>query len=145
MRPLQTIPILEKMPAIVRPLLILSLLLCSIHAMAVDPEEIRFDKGAVTGTVRGEVTNSIKTYQFRAQKGQRVTVTLAPAGGDKGTLTLTLYAYCGEEFGAPLVSESLRWEGQLPCTDRYTIDVAPGVDAMKLARVQRYALSLTIR
>jgi len=40
--------------------------------------------------VHGEVTNLTKTYQFRAQKGQRITVTLAPAGGDKGTLTMTI-------------------------------------------------------
>jgi len=121
------------------------LLLGQRYAPACAQEEIRFNKGEVTGTVRGEVTTTIKTYQFRAQKGQHITVTLAPAGNDKGTLTMTLYTYCGEEFGAPLASDALQWQGQLPCTDRYTIDVVPSTDAMKQARVQRYALTLSIR
>jgi hypothetical protein len=108
-------------------------------------EDIRFAKGATTGTVRGDITGTTKTWQFRAQKGQRVTAVLEPAGGDRGMLTMTVYAYCGEEYGRPLASESLRWEGELPCNDRYTIDVAPSADAMKAARVQRYALTLTIR
>ncbi|MEQ1775397.1 MAG: hypothetical protein ABL891_16600 [Burkholderiales bacterium] len=124
---------------------IAALLLWQPHASAFAQEEIRFNKGATTGTVRGEVTTTIKTYQFRAQKGQRITAVLEPAGGDKGMLTMTLYAYCGEEYGRPLASEALRWEGELPCNDRYTIDVAPSTDAMKAVRVQRYALTLTIR
>ncbi len=123
---------------------IAALLLWQLHTSAFAQEEIRFNKGLTTGTVRGEVTTTIKTWQFRAQKGQRITITLAPIGGDKGTLTMTLYAYCGEEYGKPLISESLHWEGQLPCNDRYTIDVAPSVDAMKLARVQRYTLTVKI-
>jgi hypothetical protein len=129
---------------ILRSLLISILLLCPLHTPVADADEIRFGKGEVSGTVRGEITKFVKTYQFRAQKGQRITVTLAPIGGDKGTLTMTLYAYCGEEFGKPLVSESLQWEGQLPCNDRYTIDVGPSADAMKLARVQRYTLTVKI-
>lgn len=129
---------------ILRPLLIPILLLWPLRILSAGEEEIRFNKGLTTGTIRGEATTTIKTYQFRAQKGQRITITLTPAGGDKGMLT-TLYAYCGEEFGKPLVSESLRWEGQLPCNDRYTIDVTPSADVMKPSRVQRYALTLTIR
>ncbi len=122
----------------------LAALLWQLHPPAFSQEDIRFAKGATTGTVRGEITTTIKTWQFRAHKGQRITVTLAPIGGDKGTLTMTLYAYCGEEYGKPLVSESLQWEGPLPCTDRYTIDVAPSADAMKPARVQRYTLTVKI-
>jgi hypothetical protein len=125
--------------------LIANLLLWQLHAPAFAQEDIRFAKGAVTGTVRGEITNTTKTWQFRAKKGQRITATLEPAGGDRGMLTMTVYAYCGEEFGKPLTSESLRWEGELPCSDRYTIDVAPSADAMKAARIQRYTLTLTIR
>jgi len=107
-------------------------------------EDIRFAKGATTGTVRGEITSTTKTWQFRAQKGQRITAVLEPVGGDRGMLTLTIYAYCGEEYGKPLASDVLRWEGLLPCNDRYTLDVAPSADAMKAARVQRYTLTLTI-
>lgn len=108
-------------------------------------EEIRFRPGEITGTVRGIVTSTIKTWQFRGRKDQQVTVTLTPVGGDKGMLTMTVYAYCGEEFGAPLNAEGLRWQGRLPCTDRYTVDVAPGLEAMGEGRMQRYRLSLEIR
>lgn len=114
-------------------------------AHAQDAGEIRFAKGADTGAVTGEVTATIQTYRFRARKDQRVVAVLEPAGGDKGTLTMTLYRYCGEQYGTPLANEVLRWEGALPCTDRYTIDVAPSPDAIKTARVQRYKLTLTIR
>ena len=125
-------------------LLLLPLLLWSLQAAAAVTDEIHFKKGEAMGTVRGQVTTT-KTYQFRARKGQSFTVNRAPDGGDKGNLTLTLYAYCGEEFGAPLVSESLRWEGKLPCTDKYTVDVTPSREAMQAARSQRYALQVTIR
>ena len=114
-------------------------------SLAQGAEEIRFRPGEVTGTVRGTVTDTVKTWQFRARKDQQATVTLLPAGGDKGMLTMTVYAYCGEEYGAPLNAEGLRWQGRLPCTDRYTIDVAPAADAMREKRVQAYVLSLEIR
>jgi hypothetical protein len=118
---------------------------CPLQALAADAEEIRFRPGEVKGTVSGSVSTTIKTWQFRARKYQQVTATLTPAGGDKGMLTMTLYAYCGEEYGSPLNAEGLRWQGRLPCTDRYTVDVAPGADAMREGRVQRYTLSLDIR
>lgn len=121
------------------------LLAAAPGAHAQDAGEIRFAKGADTGVVSGEVTTTIKTYRFRARKDQRVVAVLEPAGGDKGTLTMTLYRYCGEQYGAPLANEVLRWEGALPCTDRYTIDVAPSTEAMKAARAQRFKLTLTIR
>lgn len=121
------------------------LLCCPSLVFAQGAEEIRFRPGEVTGTVRGTVTGAVKSWQFRARKDQQVTVTLAPVGGDKGTLTMTVYAYCGEEYGAPLNAEGLRWQGRLPCSDRYTVDVAPSVDALHEQRVQRYTLSLEIR
>ncbi len=121
------------------------LLCCPLFAHAQGAEEIRFRPGEVTGTVRGTVSGTVKTWQFRARKDQLVTVTLAPAGGDKGMLTMTLYAYCGEEYGSPLNAEGLRWQGRLPCADRYTVDVSPGTDAMREGRVQRYTLTLDIR
>lgn len=121
-------------------------LLCwPLLTLAQGAEEIRFRPGEVTGSVRGTVTSTIKTWQFRARKDQQLSVTLAPVGGDKGMLTMTVYAYCGEEYGAPLNAEGLRWQGRLPCTDRYTVDVSPNMDAMREGRVQRYTLSLEIR
>jgi hypothetical protein len=124
----------------------LLLLVCGpLQGLASDAEEIRFRPGEVTGTVRGTVTSTIKTWQFRARKDQQVTVTLAPVGGDKGMLTMTVYAYCGEEYGSPLNAGGLRWQGRLPCNDRYTIDVMPDPDALREGRVQRYALTLEIR
>ena len=122
------------------------ILLCwPLLAHAQDAEEIRFRPGEVRGSVSGTVTSTIKTWQFRARNDQQVTVTLTPVGGDKGMLTMTLYAYCGEEYGSPLNAEGLRWQGRLLCTDRYTLDVAPGVEAMREGRAQRYMLSLDIR
>jgi reverse gyrase len=91
--------------------LIAALLLWQPYAPAFAQEEIRFNKGQTTGIVREEIISTIKTWQFRVQKGQRITITLAPTGGDKDTLTMTLYAYCGEEFRKPLASESLQGEG----------------------------------
>ena len=126
-----------------RTLLISALLLWPLHILAADAEISRFKKGEVSGTVRGQVTGAIKTYQFRAREGQNIIVSLARDGGDRGTLTFTLYAYCGEEYGRPLVIESIRWESSLPCTDRYTVDVAPSTEAMQQA--WRYALTVTIR
>lgn len=116
-----------------------------LQGLAAGAEEIRFRPGEVTGTVRGTVTSSVKTWQFRARKDQQVTLTLAPVGGDKGRLTMTIYSYCGEEYGSPLNAEGLRWQGRLPCTDRYTVDVSPSVDAMREGQMQRYALTLEIR
>lgn len=127
---------------VLRSLLISAILVCPLDTLAT--EDIRFGNGQVTGTVRGEVTSTIKTYQFRARKGQRLNVTLTPVGRDKASLSLTLYACCGEEYGKPLVSESINWRGQLPCTDRYTLDVAPSVNTMRQARAQRYTLTMTI-
>lgn len=121
------------------------LLAAPLPALAQDPGEIRFAKGAQTGTVAGEVTSTIKTYRFRARKDQHVTAVLEPTGGDKGALTMTLYRYCGEPYGAPLANEVLRWAGTLPCSDRYTIDVAPSPQAIKAARAQPFKLTLTIR
>ena len=121
------------------------MLLGSLHGLAAGAEEIQFKRDEVAGTMRGQVTNTIKTYQFRARQGQSVAVSLSPNGGDKGTLTFTLYAYCGEAYGKPLVSDSIQWQDPLPCTDRYTIDVTPSTAAMQQARVQRYALTVTIR
>jgi hypothetical protein len=122
------------------------ILLCwPLLALAQGAEEIRFRPGEITGTVSGSVSITIKTWQFRARKDQQVTATLLPFGGDKGRLTMTLYSYCGEEYGAPLNAEGLRWQGPLPCTDRYTVDVSPSVEAMREKRVQRYTLNLEIR
>jgi hypothetical protein len=130
---------------ITRALVLTALLLGSLHGLATGAEEIQFKRGDAAGTVRGQVTNTIKTYQFRARQGQSVTVSLSPNGGNKGTLTFTLYAYCGEEYGKPLAIDSIQWQDKLPCTDRYTIDVTPSAAAMREARVQRYALTVAIR
>jgi hypothetical protein len=121
-------------------------LLCwPMPSFAQGAEEIRFRSGENRGSVSGMVTDTIKTWQFRARKDQQVTVTLTPVGGDKGMLTMTVYAYCGEEYGSPLNAGGVRWQGRLPCGDRYTIDVMPGAEAMRDKRAQRYMLTLDIR
>lgn len=121
------------------------LLLAPLSVNGQDAGEIRFAKGADTGTVRGEVSKFRKTHVFRARQGQQLTATLAPESGDKGMLTMSLNKYCGEEYGAPLADDVLRWQGPLPCSDRYSIDIVPSAEAMKAGRLQRYTLTLTIR
>ena len=86
-----------------------------------------------------------RTYVFRARQGQTITVKLAPDGRDKGLLTLSLNAYCGEEYGRPLANDTLRWHGKLPCSDRSSIDVRASDEAQRDARTLDYALTLTIR
>jgi hypothetical protein len=126
-------------------LLTCSLLACPLRMAAAADETILFKKGASSASVRGTVVRYTKTYQFRARKGQTMTVTLAPDGGDKGLLTVSVTAYCGEEYGAPLVIDTLHWSGTLPCSDRYSIDVTPSREAQRDARALAYTLTLDIR
>jgi hypothetical protein len=125
--------------------LVTALLPFYINAPALADEVIQFKKGAVSATVRGQVSRYTKTYQFRARKGQTLTISLAPDGGDKGMLTVSVNAYCGEEYGRPLVDQALRWQGTLPCSDRYSVDVTPAVAAREPMRAQGYALTITIQ
>lgn len=125
-------------------LLFLVMLLCPFGAAFSADEMIQFRRGQTSGGVSGQVVKFNKTYQFRARNGQKLTVALEPVGGDKGMLTFSLYAYCGEEFGKPLAIDALRWQGALPCTERYSIDVTPSAEAIKQERPQRYTLTLTI-
>ena len=120
-----------------------ALLACGIHACAQD--NIRFARGAASAGVSGQVSTTIKTWQFRAQKNQRIKLLLEPAGENKDTLTISLYAYCGEEYGKPMASGVLQWEGPLPCSDRYTIDVTPARTAIDAKRPQRYTLKINLR
>jgi hypothetical protein len=133
------------MNPLARLLLVPALLLCPLRTAAAADETIQFKKGATSATVRGTVVRFNKTYVFRARQGQNVTLTLAPDGGDKGMLTLSLYAYCGEAYGRPLVDDTLRWQGALPCSDRYSIDVKASDEAQRDARALGYALTLSIR
>lgn len=125
--------------------LITALALCALHSTASADEAIQFKKGAVSATVRGQVSRYTKTYQFRARQGQTLAIRVAPDGGDKGLLTLSVYAYCGEEYGRPLVDQALQWKGTLPCNDRYSIDVTPAVEAREQMRVQGFAITITIQ
>ena len=125
--------------------LMTALALYSPHTPATADEIIQFKKGTVSATVHGQVSRYTKTYQFRARQGQKLTISLAPDGGDKGMLTVSVNAYCGEEYGRPLVDQALRWQGSLPCSDRYSVDVTPAVEARELMRAQNYALTITIQ
>jgi hypothetical protein len=126
-------------------LLILALLPYRSPAADAADEVIPFKKGAVSATVHGQVMHFTRTYGFLARQGQDVTVNLLPDGGDKGLLTLSLYAYCGEDYGRPLVDAALRWQGTLPCSGRYSIDVRASDEARRAARALDYALTLTVR
>jgi hypothetical protein len=122
-----------------------ALLLWPLTNLALDTNEIKFKKGQHASVVHGQVTSSSVTYQFKAQKGQSITVGLLPKGGDKGNLTFSLYSYCGEEFGTPLVGDSIHWQGTIPCSDKYTIDVTPSTEAMQQKRKQAYSLTIRLK
>lgn len=122
-----------------------ALMVCVLSLPAQADEWIQFKKGAFSATVRGQVSRYTQTYQFRARKGQTLAISLEPDGGDKGQLTLTVSAYCGEEYGRPLVDLALQWHGTLPCSDRYSIDVTPVIEARERTRPQGYALTITLK
>ena len=54
------------------------------------------------------------------------------------------WSYCGEEYGTPLASKVTLWDGELPCTDKYSIDVVPTDRARDKKRLQRYELKVGI-
>lgn len=122
-----------------------ALLAYSFSSSVLADDVIQFKKGAVSATVRGQVSRYTKTYQFRARQGQKLTIILAPDGGDKGMLTVSVNAYCGEEYGRPLVDQALRWQGTLPCSDRYSVDVTPALQAREQMPAQSYTLTITIQ
>lgn len=125
--------------------LTMAALLAPLDVAAV-AEEIRFNRGETSATVRGEVSAFIKSYTFRARAGQTISVSLEPVGGDRGMVALEMSAFCGEQYGTPLFFDKvLRWKGALPCNGNYGIDVTPSEAARAEKRVQRYALTITIR
>ncbi len=101
------------------------------------PARIRFDPGAISDTLSGEISNHImNTYVLGASKGQTMTVSLTPSDG---TLGLTIY---GLSDGQPLVRAeggATSFNGTLPATQDYILQIVPGVNSAS------YTLKVTIK
>jgi hypothetical protein len=117
---------------------------CSGSAMA-GGNEIRFARGAHAVTLKDEWLGETKTHTFRAKAGQRLTVRLGDGRQGASPLALTIYSYCGEEYGKPVASEVAYFALTLPCTDGYSIDVAPRHHVADKRPQIDYALFVSIR
>jgi hypothetical protein len=97
----------------------IGLALLSIASPVQADRDIIFAKGRNSTTIKDRVGDYNKTYGFRAKKGQKLSLKL----DSKQDLLVTVYYYCGEEYGIPLADSVKQYTGKLPCTDRYTFDV----------------------
>jgi hypothetical protein len=110
-------------------------------------QNIRFKKGQTSQTIKGRYGSYNNTYTFHARKGQKLSAVLKSVKGQAGTLTMSIYSYCGEEHGIPLADRVQNWSGTLPCSDKYTMDVMTSVDSVSDDRPlnESYTLQLRIR
>jgi hypothetical protein len=108
---------------------------------------IQFKKGQTSQTIKGRFGSYNDTYTFRARKGQKLSAILKSAKSQNGTLNLTIYAYCGEEYGTPLADRVQNWSGTLPCTDKYSMDVMTSTEGVTDNRPlnESYTLQLRMR
>jgi len=119
--------------------------LAASGATLAQDKQIRFKRGATSATIQGEWLGSTDTYVFRARQGQQLVLTLNDGRLRSGHLDLTLYSYCGEEYGTPMASNVARVETALPCNGRYSIDIAARTDIAIKQDQERYTLSVSIR
>jgi hypothetical protein len=125
----------------------LGVLALSLAMAAVDAREsvIRFKKGENSTTIQSTWRGENETLTFRAKKGQRISIQLNDGRKSSTKLRATLYKYCGEEYGEPMADRVAKFDGALPCTDQYSIDVSPSSDvALKVDAIE-YALTISIR
>lgn len=125
----------------------LSVLVLSLAMSMVDARqrEIRFAKGETATTIRSEWRGENEVYTFRAKKGQRISIRLDDGRAASTKLRLTLYKYCGDEYGEPLANEVVRFDGVLPCSDQFSFDIMPGSDlALKVDQIE-YVLWISIK
>lgn len=107
--------------------------------------EIRFAKGATSTTVKSTWNGSTKTHVFRARAGQLMVLHLNEGSETTNPLVLTVYSYCGQETGQPMVDYAVRFEATLPCTGRYSVDIAPPRDAAVAKGALNYKLLVSIK
>jgi hypothetical protein len=117
---------------------------CAAGVWAQD-KEIRFARGATSATIEGDWQGRTDTYVFRARQGQRLVLRLNDGRVRSGHLDLTLYSYCGEEYGTPIASNVARVDTTLPCNGKYSLDVAARTDIAIKQDQENYRLSVSIR
>lgn len=119
----------------------------SLVMSAVDAREsqIRFKKGETSATIQSTWRGENEVFTFRAKKGQRIVLRLEDGRKSSTNLRITLYKYCGEEYGVPMVDEVTSFDGVLPCSDQFSFDVMPRSNAALKADEIGYTLSISIR
>jgi hypothetical protein len=107
--------------------------------------KVHFAKGETSQTFRAQWENENETYVFRAKKGQRISIQLNDGRKSSTKLRATLYKYCGDEYGEPMAASVATFEGPLPCTDQYSIDISRLSDeSLKVDEIE-YRLTISIR
>jgi hypothetical protein len=124
-----------------------SVVLLTLAMSVVDAREIkvRFAKGETSQTFLGSWKSETDTYVFRAKKGQRISIQLNDGRKASTKLRATLYKYCGEEYGAPMADSVMKFEAILPCSDQYSIDIAPSSDGALKADELEYSFTISIK
>ncbi|HMF57787.1 MAG TPA: hypothetical protein VK619_15700 [Pyrinomonadaceae bacterium] len=103
-----------------------------LSSVALPQTRIRFGRGRTSAVVRGTVFGgSSHPYLLRAMAGQTMSVHLA----SRGDARFEIYAYRGQT----LAENTTDWEGMLPVTNDYVINVST------TGRSASYTLEVTIR
>jgi hypothetical protein len=121
------------------------LLLACFSVAAADNAEIRFAKGATSKTIKGEWNGLNKSYRFRAKKGQRLDIRLNDGKLSSGHLNLTVYEYCGEEFGSPIAMNIAHFKTKLACHGEYSFDITKQDDIAINQDSERYTITISIK
>lgn len=119
--------------------------LCLAWPTAAAGTELRFARGKTSKTIAGVWRGSNDTYVFTARKNQVLRLHLGDGSRNGSHLDATLYAYCGEEFGEPIVSNATRSRVVLPCDGRYSIDISARGDSGIQQDEKAYTLIVGIR
>jgi hypothetical protein len=106
---------------------------------------IRFKKGETSTTIQSTWRGENEVFTFRAKKGQRISLRLDDGRKSSTNLRITLYKYCGEEYGIPIADEVTSFEGSLPCSDKYSFDVMPRSSATMKVDEIGYTLFISIK
>jgi hypothetical protein len=130
--------------------LLLAVLSCVVLLVATSPalsqqKQIRFARGRDSAVIKGRLREFVNTYTFHARMGQTLTVSVNSPRMKTSGLSFTLYSYCGQEFGEPVVGTAQSWSGILPCSAKYSIDVDSSVEPREGRAAENYTLKIRIR
>jgi hypothetical protein len=122
-------------------------LVLSLAMSIVDAREsaIKFKKGETSATIESSWRGENEVFTFRAKKGQRISLRLDDGRKASTNLRMTLYKYCGEEYGIPMADDVASFDGVLPCTDQYSFDIQPRSNATMKVDEIGYTLVISIK